>query len=1259
MKKAAIFLLLTSMMFAQSQKDQEQYPNVASGTTVVFYDRQGSGTITLSYVITGSPSAMSIAVQGCDSTGTVCATLTPISGSSPYTSTSSGSQQFTGGYANYKVTPTFTGGSLGIYKVGIQAKAGSGGGGGGGGASFPSTPGIVYNTSTTASRNATGADLQSLLPDATGNVIADGTTYATIQAAYTAACALSPNRDVYVPANSTVTDTVATTPNYLNSTCTSQVTDGRSGATFGAARSNALFQSRYERLEYHPREAEMKLKMIELARNGANLTNMGIPAVPQWIVLSSGDSVNQFANQMTILQRALGLGVAGYVTTAAHSGTQNNNKYYGLNNDAFGLNSSTSGTVSVSGNGAADPTSPNGSSMTLGSAVATGTLNTWMVATNVGTDTTFRTMPVYKLFYLCDGHGALNISYSPDAQNFFSEPVTWTQPSSCASTGSIVAVGIAGVGSGTCTADITLSATGGGGSGFTGIGHINSTGGVSWIEVTAGGSGYDPYTTTIARSGGGTCSVSPTFQNILTSNMSIQTATLQHDGIGYVRVTNQSGSSVKVFAWEEYDPTIAGVVYEDLGFGGTSIEGDFAGGDSYLNSFYQAIPAPDTVLIEYLDNAQIAGHPISYWVQQWNTRANALQANKASTLTTQSTCEAAGNWWNLTGSVCNAYTPDLEWISSYTSGFTTDPSAARDIDRDAMNAIEQINRGGGNAYYVDISYPNASGQEFANRRAFGSTDQTHVGGAGQAYLNSLFQMNKGIPDQNLFENRAQSKIRVGQGSATQPAMDFVRSGGHGFYIDTASTNRMLVSAGTLGVDGAIASRPQTIGALTSYIPNPGSTSATYAICALNNLNLNPLGCSPDLAITTGPTTLSSSNYIQVCLPNTIPGATTMSLVRKSGYTGALVVQSSTTFSNATTPTCMYDTGQSGSAYSAASYIPSGGISINGPTGNLDPLQVLRARVFDGGVGTYSDAYLERGSIFGTSHGIQWKVFDNGNISNTCSFHIGASTSWGFQAGCNGTQVNAQFSMLQPLNFQPNSFTNSTIRIQAATSNYTGTIGAFEFRSSAASAAPSGGALIHINSDSGYGGYLALLRGANTAVFGVKQSSIELFNNTANPITTSTGSGANLLRSTGTLTDNHIAYFSGNQAVDSGITTTAATARGFIAANTGTLTSVVAGSQYSPIKVVANGTLENIVGTASVLTGCTTNPTFTLEDCGTSAGACASPTALGSVTISAANTLTDGTITSATLTAGHYLAWETTAGVCTSTSISGSAEWVSN
>lgn len=40
----------------------------------------------------------------------------------------------------------------------------TGTGGGGGGAAFPATPGVVYSTSTTASRNATSSDIQTLLP---------------------------------------------------------------------------------------------------------------------------------------------------------------------------------------------------------------------------------------------------------------------------------------------------------------------------------------------------------------------------------------------------------------------------------------------------------------------------------------------------------------------------------------------------------------------------------------------------------------------------------------------------------------------------------------------------------------------------------------------------------------------------------------------------------------------------------------------------------------------------------------------------------------------------------------------------------------------------------------------------------------------------------------------------------------------------------------------------------------------------------------
>lgn len=117
-------------------------------------------------------------------------------------------------------------------------------------------------------------------------------------------------------------------------------------------------------------------------------------------------------------------------------------------------------------------------------------------------------------------------------------------------------------------------------------------------------------------------------------------------------------------------------------------------------------------------------------------------------------------------------------------------------------------------------------------------------------------------------------------------------------------------------------------------------------------------------------------------------------------------------------------------------------------------------------------------------------------------------------------------------------------------------------------------------------------------------------------------------------------------------------RAFIQADTGNLTSIVASGQYDPVKVVKAGTVENIVATASAFT-CTGNPTITLEDCGTAAGACASPTALGSATVTAANTSVDGTITSATITAGHYLVWETTAGTCTALNISASAEYRMN
>ncbi len=105
---------------------------------------------------------------------------------------------------------------------------------------------------------------------------------------------------------------------------------------------------------------------------------------------------------------------------------------------------------------------------------------------------------------------------------------------------------------------------------------------------------------------------------------------------------------------------------------------------------------------------------------------------------------------------------------------------------------------------------------------------------------------------------------------------------------------------------------------------------------------------------------------------------------------------------------------------------------------------------------------------------------------------------------------------------------------------------------------------------------------------------------------------------------------------------------------GPVTAIVSNGQYGVVKTIAGGTIENIEATASQFT-CSVNPVVTLEDCGTST-TCASPTALGSVTLTAANTIIDGTITSATITSGHYVAWLTTAGTCTSLSVSGSSSY---
>src|SRR5205823_4255852 len=70
--------------------------------------------------------------------------------------------------------------------------------------------------------------------------------------------------------------------------------------------------------------------------------------------------------------------------------------------------------------------------------------------------------------------------------------------------------------------------------------------------------------------------------------------------------------------------------------------------------------------------------------------------------------------------------------------------------------------------------------------------------------------------------------------------------------------------------------------------------------------------------------------------------------------------------------------------------------------------------------------------------------------------------------------------------------------------------------------------------------------------------------------------------------------------------------------------------------------------------CAVNPTVTMYECGTSA-TCASPTTIGTVTITVAGQAFAGTVSAATITAGDYIGWAVSAGTCTSLDLSATAQ----
>ena len=103
---------------------------------------------------------------------------------------------------------------------------------------------------------------------------------------------------------------------------------------------------------------------------------------------------------------------------------------------------------------------------------------------------------------------------------------------------------------------------------------------------------------------------------------------------------------------------------------------------------------------------------------------------------------------------------------------------------------------------------------------------------------------------------------------------------------------------------------------------------------------------------------------------------------------------------------------------------------------------------------------------------------------------------------------------------------------------------------------------------------------------------------------------------------------------------------------GAIVAVTSGAMIGTAKIVRTATLENLEAAALGLT-CTSNPVVDVLDCGTSAGTCYPNAVMGSVTVTALNTQTDGGLSGTSVAAGHYLALEFVAGACTALNLHGS------
>lgn len=127
-------------------------------------------------------------------------------------------------------------------------------------------------------------------------------------------------------------------------------------------------------------------------------------------------------------------------------------------------------------------------------------------------------------------------------------------------------------------------------------------------------------------------------------------------------------------------------------------------------------------------------------------------------------------------------------------------------------------------------------------------------------------------------------------------------------------------------------------------------------------------------------------------------------------------------------------------------------------------------------------------------------------------------------------------------------------------------------------------------------------------------------------------------------------------VSGGVATVNSSAESTLSFQPGLLTSVTATVGVFG-KMVKASTVDNIIGSAYIFS-CISNPTITMYECGTST-TCATPTTIGTVTVTAAGTAFTGSISNAAITAGDLVGWAVTAGTCTSLDISANAQVHSN